>query len=86
MIQRGHRPRFAQESVDDRAIVDIAARQKFQRDPSAEYQVLGEIHVAHAPTAQLLDDAIMRKRLTDHFKTDVRAGPVYTAGRQLGCR
>ena len=45
--------------------------QKFQRDKPVQGYVFGLINNAHAATAQLLDDSVVRDGLTDHVKANV---------------
>jgi hypothetical protein len=42
-------------------------RQEFQGYKSAELGVLGLVHNAHAAATQLLDDAVVRDGLADHY-------------------
>src|SRR5262249_51455944 len=48
------------------AVSTDLVRKKFQRDMSAEAEVLCFIHDCHPTATQLLYDPIMRNRLTDH--------------------
>jgi hypothetical protein len=41
-------------------------RQEFKRDKTMEPRVLSLVDDTHAPTAQLLDDAVVRDSLADH--------------------
>src|SRR5579864_8282275 len=47
-------------------------RQEFQGHEAAEPRVLGFIHYSHATTAKLLDDAIVRDALSDHWSRILR--------------
>ena len=40
--------------------------QEFERDEATKLGVLGLVDDAHAPAAELLDDAVMRDGLADH--------------------
>ena len=41
-------------------------RQEFQRDGALEFGVLGLLNIAHFAATQLLNDLVVRYRLTDH--------------------
>ena|SRR6266568_5021181 len=49
-------------------------RQKLQSDKAAEFSVLGLVDNPHPAAAKLLDDAVMRNRLADHFKRSRNLG------------
>ena len=65
VIQRRRGPRLAAESGQRLGIVGEVGRQELQRDEALQPRVLGFVHDAHAAAAQLLDDAVVRERLTD---------------------
>ena len=43
-------------------------RQKLQSDKASEFNVLGLVHHTHPTTAELLDNAIVRDGLADHWR------------------
>jgi hypothetical protein len=57
-----------------------ARRQRLQGDATAEAEILGEVHHAHASLTQRLEDAIVRDGSADHGLTDSRPGPTARAG------
>jgi hypothetical protein len=59
MIQRGCGAGFAAKTFECLRVVGHVARQKFQRDESAEVGVLSLVDNAHSPAAKFLDDAVM---------------------------
>ena len=71
MIQRRRGARFAEEALDRQAIGRRLGKQQFERDASPEDQILGEIHLAHAAAAELLEYAVVRQRLADHWELTI---------------
>jgi len=47
-------------------------RQELQSDKATEFDVLGLVDHTHPSTAQLLDDAVVRDGLTDHWSRILR--------------
>jgi hypothetical protein len=60
------------ETVQRLRIACQLFREELQSNGSAEIQVLSLVHHAHAATTKLLDDAVMRDGLTDHWREILR--------------
>ena len=65
VVQRRRGPRLAAESGQGLGIVGEVWRQELQRDEALQPRILGFVDHAHPAAAQLLDDAVVRERLTD---------------------
>ena len=57
---------FALESFQDLGLACEILAQELERDMSSEAQVLRLVDDTHAPTAELLQDPVVRYLLTDH--------------------
>ena len=68
MVQRRRRFGFAAKSFQSLAILGQIFGQEFKRHEAVEPYVLGLIDHAHPAPAQLLDDAVMRDGLADHWQ------------------
>ena len=68
MIERGRGARLALEPFYSLRVGRELRRQELQRDSSSEADVFGLIDHSHSPAAQKLEDAVVRDRLTDHFR------------------
>src|SRR5438105_3935263 len=66
MIEAGGGPRFPAEPFQHRGVFCDQLGQEFESHHPAQLNVLGLVHNAHTPAAQLLDDAIVRNGLADH--------------------
>jgi hypothetical protein len=69
MVQRGRRPSLPAEAFQRLRVLGEVLRKEFQRDETAKVGVLGFVHHAHAATAKLLDDAVMRNCLANERVT-----------------
>ena len=67
VVQRRCGARLAAESLQGLGIVGEVGRQELQRDEALQPRILGFVDDAHAAAAQLLDDAVVRERLTDQW-------------------
>src|SRR5664279_3495845 len=68
VIQCGSSLRFPLKARQSVRIMRRLVRQKLQRDKATEGQVFGLVDNPHPATAQLLDNAVMRDRLADHWR------------------
>src|ERR1017187_7616542 len=66
VVQCGCGLGFALKAGECLRVAGNAFGQEFESDKPMKPRVLGLIHNAHAPTAELLSDAIMRDDLVDH--------------------
>ncbi len=66
MVQGGSGLRLALEAAERLRVLGDFVRQEFQSDEAAKFDVLGFIDHAHAATAKLLHDAVVRDGLPDH--------------------
>ena len=62
MIKGGDGARFALEAVATRGIGGEFRRQRLERDLASELRILGQVHFAHAATAEEAADAVVAKR------------------------
>ena len=74
MIQRGRRLRLALKTSQRLRIASDFVWQEFEGDKPVQARVFGLVHNAHATTAQLLDDAVVRDGLADHIGPSI-VGP-----------
>src|SRR5579859_2099557 len=58
--------RFPLESLQSVMVLRELFRQELERDKAAELGVLGLIHHAHPAAPELLHDAVMRNRFSNH--------------------
>ncbi len=65
--------RFAPKAVQGLRISGDLIGQEFQGDEAAELGVLSLIDDTHTATAELLDDAVVRDGLADHWWANVMA-------------
>ena len=70
VVQRRCGARLAAESGQGLGIFREVRRQELQRDEALQPRILGFVHDAHSAAAQLLDDAVVRERLTDQRIAD----------------
>src|SRR5690242_2191938 len=66
MVEGGSRLGFAAKTHQSLRILGHFVRKEFQSNEAVEFRVLGLVNDAHAATADLLDDAVMRDDLIDH--------------------
>jgi hypothetical protein len=59
VVERGRRARLAQEAVEHRPVAGRLGGQELQGHGAVEDAVVGPVHDAHAPAAQLLDDPVV---------------------------
>jgi hypothetical protein len=69
VIERGRRPRLAQQSIGRGAILGQRKRQELERHGSSEPKVLGPVDDPHTTPADLVDDPIVGNRRPDHRRT-----------------
>ena len=69
MVQSGGRPGLALEAVQGLRVLGNIFRQELQSDKAVQPGVFGLVNHAHAAATELLDDAVMRDGLADHWRT-----------------
>ena len=67
VIQGRSGPRLPAEALQRLGITSQILGQKLQRNKPPQLGVLGLIHDSHPAATELLDDAIMRDGLADHW-------------------
>ena len=67
-FERGRGPRLAPEAFQELAVLGQFFGQELERHAAAELGVLGLVHHAHAPAAELLEDAVVGNRLANHAR------------------
>jgi len=67
MIQRGSRLCLALKAGEGLCVFGYIIRQEFESDEAMQFYILGFINHTHPASAQLLDDAVVRNRLPDHW-------------------
>ena len=65
MVQGRSRARLALKALEQLAVLGHFGRKKFQRHAAAKLRILGFVHHAHSACADLLDNLVMRKSLSD---------------------
>ncbi len=83
MVQGRSGPGFAAKALQRLGIVGHFVGQKLQSHEAAKHEVFGLVHHAHAPAAQLFQDAIVRDGLTDHRRDHAVDAMVGAAGKQV---
>jgi hypothetical protein len=68
MIQGRRGPSFAAKALQRSRIMSNAIGKKFEGYKPAEADILSLVHHTHPPTAQLLDNAVVRDGLADHWR------------------
>ena len=58
---------FAFEAAESLLVFSYLVRKELKRHEAAKFQILGFVNDPHAAAAHLLDYAVMRDRLTDHW-------------------
>jgi hypothetical protein len=66
VVQAGQGFRFAPEAPPCR-VVQGSWLQHLDGDVAIEVRVVGSVHLAHAASAEALDDSIVREGAADHF-------------------
>ena len=59
---------FALEAAESVRIFSNFIRQELERDKATKFDILGLVYHTHPATAELLDDAIVRDGLADHWR------------------
>src|ERR1022692_1304358 len=72
MVQGRSGLSFALEAVECLRVFGHVVGQELESHKAAELYVLGLVNDAHTPTAQLLDDAVVRYGLADHWSRILR--------------
>ena len=67
MVEGGGGAGFAAEAFECLRILRHVVGKKLESDKSTQRSVFGLVHHTHPATAQLLDDAVVRDGLSDHF-------------------
>jgi hypothetical protein len=68
MIQRGGSLGFTLEAAKGLRVFGDLVRKELESHEAAEFHVLGFVNDAHPAAAQLLDDAVVRYGLADHYE------------------
>src|SRR5580692_2470018 len=68
MVEGGRGLRFTLEAGQSLRIFSNIIRQELQGDKAVQLYVLGFVDHTHPATAELLDDAIVRDGLADHWR------------------
>jgi hypothetical protein len=68
MVQRRGGPSFAAEALERLPVVGYVVGKELKGDKAAETCVLGLIHHTHPAATELLDDAVVRDGLADHWR------------------
>ncbi len=66
MIERADRADFPFESLDALAVAGELQRQHLERDPSMQAFVIGQVDLAHAAFADLLDHSVRPDGRANH--------------------
>ena len=66
MVQSGGGPGFTLETLQRRRVFFQFSRQELQGDVPAKIDVLGFIHHAHAPTAELVQNPVVGNGFARH--------------------
>ena len=68
MVQRRRRPRLSAEAFQGLRVFGHRFRQELQSDHAAEFEVLGLVDHTHPAATELLDDAVVRDGLPEHWR------------------
>ena len=68
MVQGRRGARFSAKAFQGLRVFCNILRQELQSDKATEFDVLGLVDHTHPATAQLLDDAVVRDGLADHWR------------------
>jgi hypothetical protein len=75
MVQRRSSRGFTLKAGQRLRVFGYINGQEFQGDETMQSSILGLVHHTHPPTAQLLDDAVVRNGLADHLESTPFARP-----------
>jgi len=67
MVESGSGAGFATKAFESLRVARELVGQKFEGDEAAEFGVFRLVDDAHTAAAELLDDAVMRDSLADHW-------------------
>ncbi len=85
MVQGRRGARLSAKTFQRLRVFCNILRQELQSDKATEFDVLGLVDHTHPATAQLLDDAVVRDGLTDHWrKSYVRQREQVNESREVG--
>src|SRR5690349_15516905 len=68
MVQSGSSLGFALEAAESLSVSCNIVGQELEGNKPTEFHILGLVHDTHAATANLLDDAVVRDVLADHWR------------------
>src|SRR5687767_11564482 len=85
MVQRRRRLRFAREPAQRLWIRQELFGDELERHRTAQPRVFGLVHDAHAAATELLDDAVVRERLTDQRIAAGLTAVVAALSGELAC-
>ena len=71
MVQSRRGLSLASEAGQGLRVLGNFVRQELQSHKAAEFSVLGLVHHTHPTTAELLDDAVVRDGLADHYSPNI---------------
>src|SRR5664279_2050384 len=66
MLQGGGSARLSPKTLQPLWVLGHTVRQELERHEASELSIFSFVDDAHAPTAQLLDDAVVRDGFADH--------------------
>jgi hypothetical protein len=72
MIEGGSGLRLSLEATSCLRVLSHFVRQELQRDEAVQFHILGLIDDAHTAATELLDDAVVRNGLADHWQRILR--------------
>jgi hypothetical protein len=87
MVERRRSPRLAAETSLELAVLGQFFGQELERHAAAELGVLGLVHHAPAPAAQLLQDAVVGNAVANHetIASQQHAGELPSASAYAAC-
>ena len=85
VVQRRRRPRFAREPAQRLRIPRELFGDELERHGTVQPRVFGFVDDAHAAAAELLDDAVVRERLTDQRIAAGLTAVVAALSGELAC-
>ena len=85
VVQRRRRLRFAREPAQRLGIPRELFGDELERNGTAQPRIFGLVHDAHAAAAELLDDAVVRERLTDQRIAAGLTAVVAALSGELAC-
>jgi hypothetical protein len=72
VVQRGRSLRLTLKAGKSLGVVGYCIRQEFQRDEAVQLHVLGSVDNSHSPATELLDNAVVRDCLANHWREILR--------------